>query len=70
MKAIITIKRLTEYATVVEMDEATFAELTRKLEGGRVERQAAEKDLNRRIDTKDWQDDDFHSLEGFDRFNC
>lgn len=66
MKVIIRVVRKTEYASIVEMDNVTFDNLKRDLDGGRVERMRAEKDLNRRIDVKDWQDDDFDSLEEFD----
>lgn len=68
MKAIITVKRVTEYSSIVEMDEATFERLTYELDLGLSERRKAEQDLNRRIDTKDWQDDEFDSLVDFKKF--
>jgi archaellum component FlaC len=67
-KAIITVKRLTEYSSIVEMQETTFNRIAKDLEGGRVEVKRAEKELDRLIDTKDWQDDEFSSLEGFEKF--
>lgn len=70
MKVIITVKRLVEYSTIVEMDEKIFQNHERELAGGRVESQKSEKELNRLIDVKDWQDDDFHSLESFEKLEA
>ncbi len=67
MKVIITVKRVTTYSSIVEMDGHTFESLKSDLEyPGRTERQRAEREINRRIDTKDWQDDDFESVEEFE----
>lgn len=68
MKAVITIKRITEYSSIVEMDEATFERIDKELEGSRTEENKAHKELNRLINTNDWQDDEFQSLEEFKRF--
>lgn len=65
MKAVITVKRTTEYASIVEMSQEKFDSLQARLEypGARKE---AEKELNKLIDTNDWQGDDFDSLESFE----
>ena len=65
----ITIKRITEYSSVVEMDKATYDQLNNDLDGGRVEVNRATKHLNRLIDVKDWQHDEFHCLEEFKPYN-
>lgn len=66
MKVIIRVVRKTEYASIVEMDKLTFDRLKLELDGNLQSVKKAYKDLNRRIDTKDWQDDDFDSLEEFE----
>lgn len=50
------------------MPKEVFGSLERQLEGGRLDVLAAHKDLNQRIDVKDWNDDDFESLEEFRPF--
>ncbi len=67
MKALINIKRITEYSTIVEMTEETFKHYERLMDGNRTDQNHAEKELNRKIDTKDWQDDEFYSLVTFER---
>lgn len=68
MKALIAVKRTTEYATVVEMSQETYDSIQAALDGTRTESNAAERELNRLIDVKDWQDDSFDSLESFEPF--
>lgn len=68
MKVIITINRITEYSSIVEIDRATYDRINKDLDGGRMEINRANKELNRMIDVKDWQDDEFHSLEEFRPF--
>lgn len=69
MKAIITVIRRTEYSSIVEMTEEEFSKLTHDIdEGTRAEANWAERELNKRIDVKDWQSDEFESLEDFERF--
>lgn len=64
MKALIRVKRITEYATVVDITEARFKELNEGLEShDRIIRKKAEKDANRMIDTRDWQDDELYLVE-------
>ena len=64
MKVIVKVTRLTEYATIVEMTEGRMNELNKGLTNpDRRKRFATEKEVNRLIDTKDWQDDDLHSVE-------
>lgn len=67
MKALITIKRITEYSSIVEMDEAMFDKLELELDGNWADIKNAHNELNRLIDTKDWQDDEFHELVEFGR---
>jgi len=69
MKVIVKVTRLTEYATVVEMTEERMNELNNRLQSTdqRVRRDA-EKEANKLIDTKDWQDDDLHSVEPIEKF--
>lgn len=69
MKAIITVKRITEYSSIVEMDEDTFNRLNQELEeGGNETIRRTERELNKLVDVEDWQDDEFESLEEFKRF--
>lgn len=65
MKVLIRVIRETEYASIVEMDKAAYDQLQKDLEGSPKERMLAEKDLNGRIDVKDWQDDCLRSVEEF-----
>ena len=66
MKVEISVIRKTTYTSLVEMEPATFYRIKNGLDSSsRDERRAAEKDANRRIDTKDWQDDDLDSVEEF-----
>lgn len=64
MKVIVKVERITEYATIVEMTEDRMNDLNNRLQSpNRGVRRDAEKEVNKLIDTKDWQDDDFHSAE-------
>lgn len=65
MKVIIKLTRKTEYIATVEMDEATFNRLNLDLDGGRVETNRAEKEINRLIKADDWADDSFNNLDEF-----
>lgn len=68
MQALITVTRRTVYTSIVEMSEDTYKRLDTALNGGRVETSQAQKELNRLIDTADWQDDELHTLDEFRRF--
>lgn len=64
MKVVVKVTRLTEYATIVDMSEEKMNDLNARLESrDRRVRRDAEKEANKLIDTKDWQDDDLHSCE-------
>lgn len=65
MKVLINVKRTTEYASIVEMSQEEYDKLQADLEAGGQREKEAEKILNRKIDTNDWQDDEFESLEEF-----
>lgn len=60
MQVLITATRKTEYATIVEMTEDEFRRYSDKLE---VRNREAMKELNRKIDTRDWQDDSLIAVE-------
>ena len=67
MKAIIRVTRKTEYATILEMGQASYDQYKAALESDdRVERKKAEKTLNGMIDTNDWQDDELLEIEEFE----
>jgi hypothetical protein len=70
MKAIITVVRKTEYSSIVEMSREQFEKFKSRTDGefGHQDAYKAEAELNRLIDTKDWQSDDFDSLEEFEEF--
>lgn len=69
MQAIITVKRITEYCSIVEMTQEKYDALQKAIEDGTLaEACAAEQELNKLIDTKDWQGDDFDSLESFEPY--
>lgn len=65
MKVIITVKRITEYSSIVEMDERTF----QRLNNAETCEQAMEfeHELNRLIDIKDCQDNEFYQLVEFEK---
>ncbi len=66
MKVIISVTRKVQYSSIVEMDEAKFSQLNNDLNSAnRSESRAAEKQLNKMINAKDWQDDDFDSVDEF-----
>lgn len=69
MKALIRVIRKTEYASVIEMSDEKFKLLSQNLMGEKPLRKLAEKELNRLIDTNDWQDDDFDSVEEFGAYH-
>jgi len=70
MRAIIKVIRKTEYCSVVDMSQERFDELRKGWDGPtKKERDATDKVLNALIDTKDWQDDELHSVEEFKEFN-
>lgn len=69
MKATITVIRKTEYSSIVEMPEEKFKDLQSRL--GSRDRSVhvqAERDLNKLIDVRDWQDDELDSVENFEEF--
>ena len=66
MEVTITIKRITEYTTTVNMEQSVFDRLTKAVYGGGRGSREAEKELNNLIDTNDWQDDEFHELVSFE----
>lgn len=66
MKVLIRITRTTEYATTVEMSKEEFDAYNERLLGNIETRRKAERELNKKIDVRDWQDDDFHRLEEFE----
>lgn len=68
MKAIIQVTRKTQYATIVEMTAAEFSSYRRAIEAGGKSEREAEKELNRKIDMSDWQDDEFYRLDEFEPF--
>lgn len=69
MKVSITVKRLTTYSSIVEMDEQRFKKLTRALDSDdRTARKNAEKECNHLIDTRDWQEDELESVEEVEEF--
>lgn len=69
MKAIVTVKRITTYSSIVEIEPEKFAKLQSELDSGDWKtRRAAEKDVNRLIDVHDWQDDELDSIEQFEEF--
>jgi len=69
MKVLIRVTRRTEYASIVEMPEEKFRELQDAIENGpHMSRVIAEKEANRLIDTKDWQDDSLDSVDEFEEF--
>lgn len=69
MKVLISVIRKTQYSSIVEMDESTFKRIGKGLDApSRVERESAEAEANRRIDTKDWQDDELYSVDQFEPF--
>jgi hypothetical protein len=67
MKAIITIERRTIYSSIVEMSEEDFQKYNEQLDGTYAENKAAGRELNKLIDVKDWQHDEFESVEEFKR---
>lgn len=67
MKAIIRAKRLTEYATIVEMSQDDFRVYQEALHGGGPTAKSAEKQLNMKIKQDDWQDETLEELE-FEEF--
>lgn len=67
MKAIIRVKRLTEYATIVEMTPQDFESYSTALHGGGPVAKSAQNQLNNKIRSDDWQDDSLEELE-FEEF--
>ena len=69
MKVLTRVMRKTEYATIVEMSEEHFKALRTGLEStDRPVRRLAEKEVNKLIDVRDWQDDDLDSIEEFEPY--
>lgn len=66
MKAIIRVTRRTEYATIVEMTRKEFDAYCERLEGSYKDSKKAGEELNRKIDVKDWQDDEFDNIDEFE----
>jgi hypothetical protein len=67
MKALIRVKRLTEYASIVEMTRADYLSIKHDLHSANPSAmRAAEKRANNLIDTNDWQDDELQSIEEFE----
>ena len=63
MKVLISVTRETEYSTIVEMDEKTYIDFSKRLNSKDYKK--AEKELNKLIDVRDWQGDSFKSLDEF-----
>jgi len=69
MKVLISVIRRTEYTSIVEMSEEDFKKYNNMLDcGSHSESAQASRKLNSLIDTRDWQDDSFDSLEDFREF--
>ena len=66
MKALIRVRRNTEYASIVEMTQADFDKFNRDLDAGGRTQDDAERQLNRLIDPDDWQDDELDYLIDFE----
>jgi hypothetical protein len=68
MKVIITVIREVTYSSIVQMTNAKFKHLDAMLDSGdRIERNRAEIELNKLIDIRDWQNDEFKSIEEFEK---
>lgn len=69
MQVTLSLTRKTQYSKIVEMEESKFKKLESALDGvDRGARREAEKELNRMVTEKDWQDDDLDSVDEFEEF--
>lgn len=65
VEVLIQVTRITEYSSFIQMTRGEFAAYEARIENGGKEQTSAEQELNEKIDSRDWQSDEFETLQDF-----